>query len=326
MDDPTYYRILSGTASREEKEIFFLDLKQDPDREKEFVRVKRLWDLNQIGHIRTDDTRKKALFETFWSSVHHKKRKLPHWLRVSSYAAAVLFAMAGGAALYAVFTGDPLESHKEFHAEYGSISSVRLEDGSKIWLNSNTTLSLTEKEHEVTAKLSGEAYFEIKHDARRTFLVDLGKIRIRDLGTTFNVSAYPDDNFFRATLLSGEIAVLGESGEMIRNLAVNQTFRFDRSRQSHVIEELDANLVTGWTENKFVFIDKPLAEICREIEKWYGVSVRIEDETLKPERYTSMIRRTTTVRQMMEMFRLTTGINYRIEEWDNKRTVVYLTR
>lgn len=92
------------------------------------------------------------------------------------------------------------------------------------------------------------------------------------------------------------------------------------------MERLDPVLVTGWTKNKFVFIDKPLSEICQEIEKWYGVPIFIEDALLGQEKYTCMIKRTTTVSQFIEMLNLTTGIHAEIQKEENKEVTVLIRR
>ncbi len=326
MNDQIIQRILNGTASREEKESFYAKLKDDPAEQAEFVRLRRLWDLNLIRHTRVDASRARQMFEDFWQAVGQQKKRPARMLRLLSYAAAVICAMVAGGALYALLSGPAQISHRRFSSGQGSISSLVLEDGSGIWLNSGSVIDLEEGKNEVTVRLRGEAYFEVTHNESRTFVVDLGTIQVQDLGTIFNISAYPGEEFFRATLLEGKISVLDDQGELIRTLDRNETFRYSPDNRSFAVEQLDPELVTGWTQNKFVFIGKPLDEICREIEKWYGVTVSVRDPELKEGKYTSVIRRTTTVRQMMDMFRLTTGIHYQIRETADGKQIIELSK
>lgn len=327
MGHQIYHRILSGEASEKEKEAFYETLNQDIDTKNEFIRLKELWDLNNINQIHVSPERKKQLFREFWSKTQLQKQKATRKLysQWAKYAAILLVALVSGFYLSKLVDHSPA-SWKQFHAENGSISSILLEDGSKIWLNANSTLSMDEQKGQVTTKLTGEAYFEIKHNEKRTFIVDLGNIKIRDLGTSFNISAYPDEQYFRTTLIEGGLAITNPEGAGIRELYPNQTFRYDQTKGTYKLEELSTTVVTGWKENKFVFIDKPLAEICQEIEKWYGVSIMIEGEGLKQGIYTSVLRRPSTVEQMMEMFKLTTGINYKVENQKNKETIIYLRK
>jgi ferric-dicitrate binding protein FerR (iron transport regulator) len=328
MDHQTSQRILEGNASEKEKEAFYKELEENSEAKKEFTALKELWNLYHISHHRLSLERKKQLFHEFKLTVQRKNRKtVPQLLlNATKYAAVILLALCSGFYLHALQNPTSSGTLRELHSENGSISSVVLEDGSKIWLNSNTTLVMLEEKSKVTAKLNGEAYFEIKHDPKREFIVDLGKIKVKDLGTKFNISAYPEDQFYRTTLIEGDVTILNAEEKEINTLAINQTFRFSPDDLSSGIEKLDPSVVTGWTSNKFVFIDKPLEEICQEFEKWYGVSMIIKDEHLKHEKYTSVIRRTTTIGQMLEMFRLTTGINYKFENEENESVIVSISK
>lgn len=317
-----------GNASVKEKEAFYRALEEDSEAKKEFIRLKELWDLYQIGQIKLSPERKKRLFREFQFSTLGKKKKTirERFLNVSKYAAIILLALFAGFYIHTLQSQPSGSTLRELHAENGSISSIVLDDGSKIWLNSNTTLVMTEEKRKVSIKLNGEAYFDIRHDPNREFIVDLGKIKVKDFGTKFNISAYPGDQFYRATLIEGDVTILNPEGNGIKELAINQTFRFNPDDFSYQIEELDPSIVTGWTSNKFVFIDKPLAEICHDFEKWYNVTIVIENEQLKHERYTSVIRRTTTIGQMLEMFKLTTGINYTFKNEENENVIVLISK
>lgn len=327
MGHQIYHRILSGEASEKEKEAFYETLNQNFDTKNEFIRIKELWELNKLNQIHLSPERKRQLFGEFWSKTQLQKQNAPRKLysQWAKYAAILVVALISGFYL-SKLTDDPSSSWQQFHAENGSISSILLEDGSKIWLNANSTLSLDEQKGQVTTKLTGEAYFEIIHNEKRTFIVDLGHIKVRDLGTSFNISAYPNGQYFRTTLIEGGLAITTPKGAEIMELEPNQTLRYDQKNGTYKLEELNTTWVTGWKENKFVFIDQPLADICEEIEKWYGVSVIIEAEGLKQETYTSVIRRPPTVEQMLEMFKLTTGINYKIENQKEKETIIYLRK
>lgn len=325
MNHQVIYNILSGNISDKEKGAFYEEIKQDVEKRNEFIYLKNIWDLNSLSQIKSSPNRKRYLFRKFWKSTQFREQRtvsqiITNW---GKYAAIIILALLAGFYLNSL-VNEPTGAWKQFHAQSGSISSVMLEDGSKIWLNANTTLSLNEQRGKVIVKLKGEAFFEIVHDKKRIFIVDLGKIKIQDVGTSFNISAYPKEEFYRATLVEGKIDVLDAEGHEIRKLDINETFRFNPVDNTYKIEELDPLLVTGWTENKFVFINKSLAEICLEIEKWYGVSIIIKGENLKQGIYTSVIRRPSTVKQLLEMFKLTTGIDYKIEEPKDKQTIIYL--
>ncbi|MGQ8336845.1 FecR family protein [Sunxiuqinia sp. A32] len=326
MDSTDYYKILSGRASSEEKEEFYRYLGKNPQEEKEFLKLKNLWNLQKIESGINHEFDKKQLFDEFWKkansgSTTKTKRLLHTWAR---YAAIIVIALVTGFLVSKLIDVKSGVSTKEFYSESASISNIVLEDGSKITLNANTRLIIHESKNTVEAELKGEGYFDIVHDEKREFVVKINGLQIRDLGTTFNISAYPDNSIFRATLLDGEIDVLSHAGKLIKKLNPNETFSYNQLDKTYSLEKLESEIVTGWKENKFVFINKSLTEICKEIERWYDVEINIEDKALAGEIYTSVIQRTTTVGQLMEMFAITSGINYRISE--NEKAIIYINK
>ena len=92
----------------------------------------------------------------------------------------------------------------------GQRASLILADGTTVWLNSNSTLKYPangfhSKNRKVT--LEGEGYFEVAHDEKHPFIVETEKYDIRVLGTTFNVSAYPNSDMFETSLIEGKVTV-----------------------------------------------------------------------------------------------------------------------
>ncbi|MBC8004722.1 MAG: DUF4974 domain-containing protein, partial [Verrucomicrobia bacterium] len=74
----------------------------------------------------------------------------------------------------------------------------------------------------------------------------------------------------------------------------------------------DPSVVIAWKDGKFVFIDQPLAEICKELENWYDIEIQIEDQKLAETRYTSVVKRTTTVEMVLKILAVTDQIKYEI--------------
>lgn len=327
MSQHDYIKILSGLASEEEQKQFYTLLENDPEVNEEYSELLKLWNLSRLDTIKISDTRKKELFKDFWHKANHRTR--PHVIRklfpVLRYAALIILAMAAG---YLVST---LQTHRteepfstEFASSSGSISSTTLEDGSYIWLNANTRLSVEQERKSIYAKLEGEAYFNVPHNPDREFIVEMGLIRVLDLGTEFNISAYPDQHISKVTLLEGDLDIIDLNGRLIRNLNPGETFSFDKTNNTYSVQKIDLSLITGWMDGKFVFIDRTLAEICEELEKWYGITIIIENQSMRDVKYTSVMKRTTTVKSVLEMMELTTRITYTIEEKKEGKDVIRL--
>ena len=90
------------------------------------------------------------------------------------------------------------------------------------------------------------------------------------------------------------------------------------------VSQQDPSISTAWKDGKFVFINKSLTDICLELENWYNVEIIISNKTLASTRYTSVIKRTTTVKMVLKMLALTDQIKYKIDERKEVRDIVYI--
>ena len=327
MSEDDYIKILTGTATAEEMKSFYDRLDGDPALREEYAGLLKLWDLSGISSLKVPENRKREMFSRFWSKTRTQERSriLKLTTPLLRYAAIILMALLAGYLIRYV-TSRPAEIpfYAEFQSSAGSISSATLSDGSYIWLNANTRLSVEQTPKNILAKLEGEAYFNVPHNPEREFIIDIGRIRVRDLGTEFNISSYPDDDGSKVTLLQGDIDITDSAGKVIRNLETGETFHFNRDANTYSVQRIDPELITGWMEGKFVFIDRTLAEICEELEKWYGITIIIEKPGMRDVRYTSVMKRTTTVKSVLEMLKVTTKIKYTIEEKKEGKDIIRL--
>jgi ferric-dicitrate binding protein FerR (iron transport regulator) len=203
--------------------------------------------------------------------------------------------------------------HIEYSSEKGSISTIHLKDGSAIWLSSGTKLVISQNpKGETIAKLDGEAYFELIPNPNRKFIVDLGKFQIRDIGTTFNVRAYESEHIISTTLIKGQIDLIKDSGKSFLTVKPGEYVEYNKTSKEIAVNQQDPSIVTAWKDGKFVFIDQPLSEICTDLENWYNVEIQIEDQKLASTRYTSVVKRSTTIEMVLRILSVTDRIKYEI--------------
>lgn len=320
MDKQIIASILNGEATEKEKNDFFLHCEANPEVKDEYIKLKNLWALADNEEM----LNKKQSFENFWVKTKgsNSKRLSRILLETVKYAAILIIAVGITFFINPGKNGNN-DFVQTFKSEKGSVSSIELSDGSKIWLNSGSTLNFTEKnEKRIVAKLSGEAYFEIVHDDNREFLIDAGNIKIRDIGTKFNVKAYDEDERLTATLIEGKIDIQNSNGKSLLELAPNDHFSYAKSTREYSLEKIDPSVVGGWKDGKFVFINRNLREICDELEKWYDVEIVINNQSVESAKFTSVLRRTTTIKQMMEMLKITASINYEIKTNKNGLDII----
>lgn len=169
--------------------------------------------------------------------------------------------------------GKPIEDNKlvRITVPQGSDYHLLLSDGSQVWMNSESTIvyytNFSEEKRAIT--LSGEAYFEVARNENKPFVVTARNAEIMVLGTSFNVSAYENDEVVAATLVEGEVEV-ATSGRSVR-LTPGLQAKINRNGLIST-SEVDVSLYTSWLKGVFDFEDMPLEEICLKLSRWYGVA------------------------------------------------------
>lgn len=204
---------------------------------------------------------------------------------------------------------------QQFASSIGSISQMTLPDGTQIWLNSGSKVVYHETSKERNVQLVGEACFDVAHDEEHPFSVQTENMVVRDLGTRFNVRAYPNDEVTETTLIEGSAEILsGNNLKRICELKPGELAVYDKARKRMSIQEIDPSTIVAWMDGKFVFRNEKLADICDELEKWYGVRFRFADDVIKDYRYTANIKRTTSISYVLKMLNITTHLHYSIQE------------
>ena len=194
--------------------------------------------------------------------------------------------------------GAPVQS--EIIVPRGGEFSLVLSDGSRVWLNSGSSIRFPSRfprdAREVS--LSGEAYFEVSPDAGRPFAVEVRGERVTVLGTSFNISAYDDDEKVITTLVTGSILL--ETGKERLQLLPGQQARLAPSTGEISLHEVDATAYIAWTRGAFVFFDESVAGICRILSRWYGVEIDASAPGLEALRYSGIIKREETFNKVAE--------------------------
>lgn len=163
------------------------------------------------------------------------------------------------------------------YVPYGKRSTLILADGSKVYLNSGSSLVypvvFAKDKREVY--LDGEGYFEVSKEARRKFIVQTSCKAIEVLGTKFNVSVDKTQNLFEAVLVTGKIALEGNAGKI--ELSPNQYYGYDSDSGQDVLKTVAARDYISWIEGKLRINREPLSNVIRKLEKSYNIKIQILD-------------------------------------------------
>ena len=327
MSEEIFHKIINNTASETEKLEFFQLLETNPEKRDEFYRFKNLYvvsSLNPDNYSKLSDKN----FNKFWSQVNSSKTlTIGSWMR---YAAIVVVASSLGFLANSLTKKEKTvisENHIEYSSEKGSVSSVKLDDGSVIWLSSGTKLALDKNtDGKTVARLNGEAYFDLVPNPKRNFIVDLGKFQVHDIGTTFNIRAYESENKISTSLISGQIDFVQESGSSMLTVKPGEYVEYDKNSNNIEVTEHDPSEITAWKEGKFVFIDESLGDICKELERWYNIEISIEDQNLSEIKYNSVVKRSTTVEMVLKYLAVTDQIKYEITNKKEGKDIIKIRK
>lgn len=155
---------------------------------------------------------------------------------------------------------------------------VELSDGTRVWLNaaSSITYPVTFNGKERIVSLTGEAYFEVVHNAAKPFRIKVGDLQIEDLGTSFNVNAYGDEPAVRTTLLEGSVKVLNK--EKARILKPGQQAMVAKGSNAIQVKKVAVQDIIGWKNGLTLFENEDLRAIMRQISRWYDVNISYQGE------------------------------------------------
>lgn len=196
----------------------------------------------------------------------------------------------------------------------GGEYQVQLPDGSKVWLNSASSLTyptrFTGDTREV--ELHGEAYFEVQKDAKQ-FVVTTGEVAVKVLGTKFNLSAYSDDATIATTLVEGKVSMEGSQHIKPTILLPNRQAVYTRNNQTISVRPVETADYTAWLNGEFYFKKEQLGTILTRLSRWYNIRVKYQDPSIKEKVFTGIALKNKPLEHILDLISKTSDINYRIE-------------
>lgn len=195
---------------------------------------------------------------------------------------AVVMALVAAAALLreSLPLGAPQEEAKVLVAEKGERTTAHLADGTRVWINADSRLTIfpgfNENQREV--RLEGEAYFDVVRDAARPFVVRARNTSVEVLGTAFDVQAYPGETEMHVAVAEGEVALhVGqfENGDTVTVLQPRFWAMVSDEGLQSVDRDADLSRKLAWIEGKLVFDDAPFGEVVQRLERWYDIEVDV---------------------------------------------------
>jgi len=201
---------------------------------------------------------------------------------------------------------------------YGKKFEVVLSDGTEVFLNSGSTFTYpiafySKGERKVV--LTGEAYFSVKSDSLRPFIVKSKELKTKVLGTQFNFSCYPDDEIAHVVLVEGRVAVkeLGKPESSFVFLKPNQKVCYSNSKKGLEIKNVDVSKYVSWKEGVLFFKNEDFFHITKKLERHYSVKIEIKEGSLKTGKFTGRFK-TESIEEVLEGFQRIKKFEYTLKD------------
>ncbi len=242
-----------------------------------------------------------------------------NWLK---YAAIVILSFTIGS-LLVYFSGVTKYDNElaSISSPRGQITSLTLFDGTTVWLNSETTIkyssAFNKKKREVFVE--GEAYFEVAHNDKIPFIVNIGNSKVKVHGTTFNVKAYPSDNYIEAVLMEGKIEFIANNRSSILNPSEKIVFSTENGAISKGLADVEK--VSAWKKGKYYYNNEKLSDIIEQIQRWYDTEFIFNEDELSHFTFTGVVNRERSIEYNLKIIELTNKIKF-----ESKNDAIIITR
>lgn len=345
MDKEILERYLKGNATKSEREAVLLWAASSPENSKELERLKAD---SVFDHLPSTPAPEYAV-KRFRKEIHKSGREENEGSNdangrssavrgrsnvIASMAkiAAILFIPLLVFSLYQSVRLNKVEN--EFVAINGHMNGsgddslvykvhtgvkglVDLPDGSKVWLNSGSSVKCPARfsGSRRDVELDGEGYFIVKGDSEWPMLIRTNRnIIVKVTGTEFNLSSYANDSEFKLTLVKGNVTILNSNNNTETIVAPMEEIVIPdkKSIQQHK-QQADVHASTAWKEGFLLFDNTPMDQVVKKMERWYGVRFIINDSTIFNNNFTAEFK-SESLSQVLDFIRKSSFIGYKIDE------------
>ena len=281
MDD-LIGKVLAGEASAQEQESVLLWRKQSEANEKYFNQVHDIFERAGADAVKIEfDT--DAAWNKVKSKISKNNDKVVSINRTNFFSplriAAGFILLLGVVAVFYLLSAPPIQTLAVLSEK--TTRQDTLPDGSTAFLNKMTELTFEYNPREKTrkVKLKGEAYFTVKHEEEKPFIIEADEILVRDIGTEFNLKAYPDKDTIEIIVTQGEVQFYTRNDSGLNLKAGEKAIYSKRTKEFYRIEKPDTNTLAYKTK-VFSFNNTDLRSVVMLLNEVYNSKIGLASESL----------------------------------------------
>ena len=201
----------------------------------------------------------------------------------------------------------------------GGFYQLELSDGTRVWLNAESELRFPVQfgtgEREVYLK--GEAYFDVRKDVARRFIVHLKESNVTVLGTSFNIKAYGDEDYIYTTVVEGKVRFTSEKEHEEVTLRPGMQSVLNLKSGKTELKEVEVEQFTAWRQGRFVFPSTTLGDLMCQLKRWYDIDVVYLSPEAKGYEFRGAINRDMDLKNVLAIVEKTSNVVFDI----NGRTI-----
>lgn len=336
MKNELINKFFAREITNEEMDLLKSWLEQDKEARRTFNEVNELW--QKTGdHSKLDEYNSDKAWMNISSKLNFKMNssrsvtiiKKNNFIFLMAAATVACLVAIGGISLWITgkkFTNQITANSTIVTTDEGEKAHIFLTDSTEIILNSGSTLEYNGQYNikDRLVKFTGEAFFNVRTNREKPFVVQLGKMSITATGTRFNIFSYGNEDRIETTLVEGVIQVSIKDREPIHLKSGQQVVYYLKSDKV-LVHDVQSDTFTSWKENKLRFYDTPFEEVMRSIARKYNVEFKIKDNELLDLKYTATFINE-SIEEVMQMLKTVSPITYKIYDRNSVNDSQYLKR
>lgn len=226
----------------------------------------------------------------------------------------------------------PLEDNKEVVYLKESLSNEKirkmiLPDGTSVWLMSGSTITYPSNfsgNESRNVEVTGEAFFDVAKDSLHPFILNLGEVGLKVVGTSFNVMNYGDEDHVNVVLETGKVDIFKgkyNPNDDFVHLAPGQLLTYKKGEQEFLVSNVDVAKYTSWIGGTLLFRNDRFEEVLKRLGKWYNITIEINDREVSDFLFTATIKNE-NLDQIVDLLRYSTPFKYYISKTDGATKLV----
>lgn len=311
MDTELLQRYIAGDATEAEQKQVMEWIDESPEHLHEYMAQRKLHDVMLW--------RTKSEAEEEVKAVRGGKRLVVEILKL-----VAVFVLAFGCSYYWWDKKTTFDNYQSVFVPAGQRAELKLADGTKIWLNSQTRLIYPSSfgKDVRSVKLDGEAYFEVAHDADVPFEVHTKEVNVTVLGTKFNFRNYAEDMSATVDLEEGRVKVLNAQKADDAGIYLRPDERVIFDKETGTMSKVQSKFenANAWINNELLFDELQLNVIAKRLARSFDVQVEVADSIGDKRFYGSFAIQGNTIEEVLNVMASTNQMRYKYE---NGKYIIY---